>query len=54
YDPYFLSRDLNATFAAVSREAKERVGHRGRAFCALLAMLDKGESRFDELHRPGS
>ncbi len=54
YDPYFLSRDLNETFAAVSRDAKERVSHRGRAFRALLAMLDEDGSRIDELQRLGS
>jgi XTP/dITP diphosphohydrolase len=38
YDPYFLSDDLSATFAEVSREAKATVSHRGRAFSALFAM----------------
>lgn len=42
YDPYFLSADLNASFASVSGEAKARVSHRGRAFRALLAMLEQG------------
>lgn len=36
YDPYFLSDDLEATFAEVARDAKARVSHRGRAFAALL------------------
>lgn len=36
YDPYFLSDDLGATFAEVTREAKATVSHRGRAFSALL------------------
>ena len=36
YDPYFLSDELGATFGQSSREAKERVSHRGRAVRALL------------------
>lgn len=39
YDPYFYSTDLQATFAAVSREAKARVSHRGRAFAHLIRVL---------------
>ena len=39
YDPWFLSHDLGTTFAVASRDAKERVSHRGRAFAALLAHL---------------
>lgn len=39
YDPYFLSDELGATFAEVSREAKARVSHRGRAVAAVLAAL---------------
>jgi XTP/dITP diphosphohydrolase len=39
YDPYFLSAELGSTFGASSREAKEVVSHRGRAFRALIAML---------------
>jgi len=39
YDPYFMSDELGATFGESSREAKERVSHRGRAFRALLARL---------------
>ena len=39
YDPYFYSVELGATFAESSREAKERVSHRGRAFRALLELL---------------
>lgn len=39
YDPYFLSDELGATFGDSSREAKERVSHRGRAFRALLERL---------------
>jgi XTP/dITP diphosphohydrolase len=39
YDPFFLSAELGATFGESSREAKERVSHRGRAFRALLERL---------------
>jgi XTP/dITP diphosphohydrolase len=39
YDPYFWSEELRITFADASREAKERVSHRGRAFRALLSSL---------------
>jgi XTP/dITP diphosphohydrolase len=39
YDPYFLSDELGVTFGESSREAKEEVSHRGRAFRALLARL---------------
>lgn len=39
YDPYFLSDELGVTFGEASREAKERVSHRGRAFAAMIAEL---------------
>jgi XTP/dITP diphosphohydrolase len=39
YDPYFLSDELGATFGESSREAKERVSHRGRAFRTLIETL---------------
>jgi XTP/dITP diphosphohydrolase len=39
YDPYFMSAELGATFGERSREEKERVSHRGRAFRALLEQL---------------
>jgi XTP/dITP diphosphohydrolase len=39
YDPFFRSDDLGITFAQATREQKERVSHRGRAFEALLARL---------------
>ncbi len=39
YDPYFLSDDLHATFAEVTREVKASVSHRARAFAALLSTL---------------
>lgn len=39
YDPYFLSNDFARTFGEVSRQDKERVSHRGRAFRALLQLM---------------
>ena len=43
YDPYFWSEELDLTFGEASREMKERVSHRGRAFRALLdALGDQG------------
>lgn len=39
YDPFFLSDELGATFGESTREAKERVSHRGRAFRELFAQL---------------
>jgi XTP/dITP diphosphohydrolase len=39
YDPHFLSAELGATFGASSREQKEVVSHRGRAFRALISQL---------------
>lgn len=39
YDPYFLSHELGRTFGESTREAKEAISHRGRAFRALLAAL---------------
>lgn len=39
YDPLFLSDDLGATFAEVSRDEKARVSHRARAVAAILASL---------------
>jgi XTP/dITP diphosphohydrolase len=39
YDPYFHSDELARTFGDASREEKERVSHRGRAFRALIAAL---------------
>jgi XTP/dITP diphosphohydrolase len=35
YDPLFLSDDLGVTFAEATREQKEQVSHRGRAFAQL-------------------
>jgi XTP/dITP diphosphohydrolase len=39
YDPFFWSEELECTFGEASREMKERVSHRGRAFRALLDAL---------------
>jgi XTP/dITP diphosphohydrolase len=41
YDPFFWSIDLQQTFAEASLDAKAEVSHRGRAFRALLAALEK-------------
>jgi XTP/dITP diphosphohydrolase len=42
YDPYFLSDEVNVTFAEIDRSAKERVSHRGRAFARVVAALRAG------------
>jgi XTP/dITP diphosphohydrolase len=39
YDPHFVSQELQQTFGEASDEDKERIGHRGRAFRALLGAL---------------
>ena len=39
YDPYFLADELGCTFGEASREVKEAVSHRGRAFRLLLEQL---------------
>lgn len=39
YDPYFHSAELERTFGECSREEKERVSHRARAFRALLRQM---------------
>lgn len=39
YDPFFLSGELGVTFGEASREEKEAVSHRGRAFRALIDAL---------------
>jgi XTP/dITP diphosphohydrolase len=44
YDSHFLSDELEQTFGEATEEAKLRVGHRGRAFRALLESLTS-ESR---------
>jgi XTP/dITP diphosphohydrolase len=36
YDPYFVADELGRTFGEATRDAKERVSHRARAFRALL------------------
>ena len=42
YDPWFFSEELGRSFADASREEKEVVSHRGRAFRALLESLATG------------
>ena len=39
YDPHFLSDELQQTFGEAPEDAKQRVGHRGRAFRSLVAAL---------------
>ncbi len=39
YDPYFVSTELGRTFGEATREEKEVVSHRGRAFRALMSAL---------------
>jgi XTP/dITP diphosphohydrolase len=45
YDPIFFSNELGRTFGDATREEKEYVSHRGRAFRGLLAALDEGDMR---------
>lgn len=40
YDPHFFHRELGRTFAEMSREEKNRLSHRGRAFRALAGHLE--------------
>lgn len=42
YDPWFFSEELGRSFADATREEKEAVSHRGRAFRALLDSLVSG------------
>ncbi len=39
YDPLFLSDELGITFGEATRERKEAISHRGRAFHALIGAL---------------
>ena len=39
YDPFFFSTELARTFGEASREEKEQVSHRGRAFRALVTRI---------------
>jgi XTP/dITP diphosphohydrolase len=41
YDPYFVADELGRSFGEASREEKERISHRGRAFRALLERLGR-------------
>ena len=45
YDPYFFAEELGCTFGDATREAKEGVSHRGRAFRGLLSALERGDAR---------
>ena len=40
YDPVFLYEPLGKTFAELSREEKNCLSHRGRAFRKLLGFLE--------------
>jgi XTP/dITP diphosphohydrolase len=40
YDPYFIADELGRTFGEATREAKELISHRGRAFRALISTLE--------------
>lgn len=39
YDPYFVSAERGRSFGELSREEKEAISHRGRAFRALVGAL---------------
>ena len=39
YDPIFIEKDLNKTYAEMSQEEKNKVSHRGRALKKLLVYL---------------
>jgi XTP/dITP diphosphohydrolase len=41
YDPHFVSDELQQTFGEASGKDKARIGHRGRAFRALLEVLHR-------------
>lgn len=45
YDPYFFSDELGRTFGEATREEKERISHRGRAFRGLIAALEPDDAR---------
>lgn len=40
YDPYFIADELECTFGEATREQKELVSHRGRAFRALISVVE--------------
>lgn len=44
YDPHFVADELGRTFGEVTREEKERVSHRARAFRALIDALSGGDA----------
>jgi XTP/dITP diphosphohydrolase len=41
YDPVFLLPDRDKTMAEISREAKNAISHRGRAFRAMCEVLER-------------
>jgi XTP/dITP diphosphohydrolase len=44
YDPYFVADELGRSFGDASREDKERISHRGRAFRALVERIAHGSA----------
>lgn len=46
YDPIFFSTDLKTSFGRVSRQAKDEISHRGRAFREFLKWLENAEETF--------
>lgn len=53
YDPIFLAPDTGKTFAELSREEKNRLSHRGKAFRRMLEEL-RSESRTGTLPAGGA
>ena len=41
YDPIFLPKEADVTFAEMSMEAKSKIGHRGKAMRQLIEFLNK-------------
>ena len=39
YDPIFINKELNKTYASMSQEEKNRVSHRGKALKKFLTYL---------------
>ncbi|AZR73384.1 non-canonical purine NTP pyrophosphatase, RdgB/HAM1 family [Anoxybacter fermentans] len=41
YDPLFYLPEYNATFAELPMEVKNRISHRGKAFCSIIEEIRK-------------